>query len=102
MTKNHFFDQPLKNKQEAYEKLIEISRNNDYTTENLLDFSYYQNYYNLIGTDFSSQTNAMILQQVNFVGKLEEDDGVTMFFVVESSKKYSKHFFRFINCNRII
>ena len=33
-----FFDQPVKNKQEAYEKLIEISRNDDYTTGNLLDY----------------------------------------------------------------
>ena len=34
-----FFDQSVKNKQEAYEKRIELSRNDDYTTENLLDFS---------------------------------------------------------------
>ena len=32
-----FFDQPGKNKQEAYEKLIEISRNDDYKTGNLSD-----------------------------------------------------------------
>ena len=30
-----FFDQPVKNKQEASEKLIERSGNNDYTTGNL-------------------------------------------------------------------
>ena len=36
-----FFDQPVKNKQEADEKLIEISRSDGYTTENLLDFSYH-------------------------------------------------------------
>ena len=35
-----FFDQPVKNKQ----KLTEMSRNDDYTTGNLLDFSYHQNY----------------------------------------------------------
>ena len=35
---NAFFDQPVKNKQEAYEKLIEMSRNDAYTTGNLLDF----------------------------------------------------------------
>ena len=29
-----FFDVPIKNKREAYEKLVEISRNNDYTTGN--------------------------------------------------------------------
>ena len=28
-----FFDQPVKNKQDAYEKLIEMSINDDYTTE---------------------------------------------------------------------
>ena len=34
------FDFPVKNEEEAYEKIIEISNNNDYTTGNLLDFSY--------------------------------------------------------------
>ena len=32
------FDQPVKNKQEAYEKLIEMSKNDDCTTGNLLDY----------------------------------------------------------------
>ena len=78
-----FFDQPVKNKQEAYEKPIEMSRNDDYTTGNLLDFSYYQNYYKLIGIYLSRQTNTSIPHQINFVGKLEEDDGATMFFISE-------------------
>ena len=34
-----FFDQSVKNKQEAYEKPVEMSRNNDYTTGNLLDYN---------------------------------------------------------------
>ena len=29
-----FFDVPVKSKEEAYEKIIEISKNNDYTTGN--------------------------------------------------------------------
>ena len=33
-----FFDQHIKHKQEANEKLFKMSRNNDYTTENLLDY----------------------------------------------------------------
>ena len=33
------FDLPVKNKEEAYEKIIEVSNNNDYTTGNLLDFA---------------------------------------------------------------
>ena len=35
-----FFDLPVKNEEEAYEKIIEMSNNNDYTTGNLLDFGY--------------------------------------------------------------
>ena len=57
-----FFDQLVKNNQEAYEKLIEMSWNNEYTTGNLLDFSYHQNYYKLIGKDLSRQTNTSIPQ----------------------------------------
>ena len=33
-----FFNQHIKHKQEANEKLVKMSRNNDYTTENLLDY----------------------------------------------------------------
>ena len=40
-----FFNQSVKNKHEAYEKLVEISRNNDNTTQNLLDYLYHQKYY---------------------------------------------------------
>ena len=44
-----FFDQPLKNKQEPYEKFIKISRNDGYITRNLLGYLYHQKYYKLIG-----------------------------------------------------
>ena len=30
-----FFDSPIKNKEEVYEKIVEMSRNNDYTAGNL-------------------------------------------------------------------
>ena len=36
-----FFDQSVKNKQEAHEKRIEMSRNDNYTRGNLLGFSYH-------------------------------------------------------------
>ena len=36
-----FFDQQLNNKQEAYEKLIKMSRNDDYTIGNLFDYLYH-------------------------------------------------------------
>ena len=82
-----FFGQPIKNKPEVYEKLIEMSRNDNYTTGNLLDYLYHQKYHKLIGTDLSRQTNTSIPQQINFVGKFERDDGVTMIFVAEKQQK---------------
>ena len=35
------FDQSVKDKQEAYEKLVEMSKNDDCTTGNLLDCLYH-------------------------------------------------------------
>ena len=55
-----FFEQPVKKKQEAYEKLVEMSRNNNYTTGNLLDYLYHQKYHKLIGIDLSRQANTSI------------------------------------------
>ena len=86
----NFFDQAVKRKQEANEKLVGIPKNNDYATEKLLDYCYDQNYFKLIGTDLSSQTNTSIRQQIIFTGKLEEDDGATVFFLwLKSCKKLS-------------
>ena len=39
-----FYDQPIKNKQEVYKKLVEVSGNDDYATGNLLDYLYHQKY----------------------------------------------------------
>ena len=41
-----FFDLPIKTEEEAYEKIIDISRNNEYTTSNLLDYDYFKNIIN--------------------------------------------------------
>ena len=37
-----FFDLPVKHEEEAYEKIMEQSNNNDYATGNLLDFALFQ------------------------------------------------------------
>ena len=50
-----FFDLPIKTEDETYEKIIDISRNNEYTTGNLLDYDYFKNYYKLIANDLSKQ-----------------------------------------------
>ena len=36
-----FFDLPIKTEEETYEKFIDIGRNNEYTTGNLLGFDYF-------------------------------------------------------------
>ena len=75
----------IKNKEETYEKIIEISKNSDYTTGNLLDYEYFSNHYRLIAIYLSKQIeleNLDLKQQINFIGKLEEDYGATMFFIV--------------------
>ena len=40
-----FFDLPVKIAEKAYEKVIDMSNNNDYTTGNLLDFACYKKNY---------------------------------------------------------
>ena len=52
-----FFDTLIKNKEEGYGKIIEIERNNDYTTSNLLDYEYFLKQYKLIEIDLSKQTD---------------------------------------------
>ena len=41
-----FFDLSIKTEEEVYEKIIDISRNNEYTTGNLLDYDYFKNIIN--------------------------------------------------------
>ena len=50
------FDLPVKNEEEGYEKNIDMSNNNDYTTGNLLGFGSCKENYKLIATDLSKQT----------------------------------------------
>ena len=88
-----FFYVPVKDK-EANEKIIEISKNSDYTTGNLLDYEYFSKHYKLIAIDLSKQIeleNSDLKQQINFIGKLE-DDRATMFFIIEKSEETTFEF----------
>ena len=67
--KKIFFDLPVKNEEEASEKIIDMSNNNDCTTGNLLDFAYFKENYRLIAIDLSKQTKLKDPQQINFIGK---------------------------------
>ena len=89
-----FFDVPVQNKEEAYEKIMSISKNNDYTTDNLLDYEHFSKHYKLIAIDSSKQTeleNSNLKQQINFIGKLE-DDRATIFFITKKSEETTFEF----------
>ena len=83
---------PVKNEEEAYKKIIEMSNNNDYITGNLLDFAYFQEHYKLIAIDLSKQTKLKDPQQISFIGKLSNNLGATMFFINEKSEETTFNF----------
>ena len=85
---------PVQNEEEAYEKIIEISKTSDYTTGNLLDYQYFSKRYKLIAIDLSKQIeleNPGLREQINFIGKLE-DDRATMFSIIEKSEETTFEF----------
>ena len=83
-----FFDLPIKTEEEAYEKIIDISRNNEYTTGNLLDYDYFKKYYKLIAIDLSKQQvlqeNEDLIQQINFIGRFEE--AANVFIIIQKKE----------------
>ena len=87
-----FFDLPVKNEEETYEKIMNMSNNNDYTTGNLLDFAYFKENFKLIATYFSKQTKLKDLQQISFTSKLLNRHGATMFFIKEKSEETTFNF----------
>ena len=60
-----------KNEEKAYEKTIEMSKNSDCITGNLLDFAYFKENNRLIAIDFSQQTKLKDSQKINFIGRLK-------------------------------
>ena len=86
---------PIKNKEEAYKQIIKSGRNNDYTTGSLLDYEYFSKHYKLIAIDLTKQTeleNPDLKQQINFIGRLERNEGATMFLIIEKSEETTFEF----------
>ena len=55
-----------------------------------MDYEYFSNHYKLITKGLSKQIeieNSGLKQQINFIGKLEEDNGATLFFIIEKSRE---------------
>ena len=88
---NPFFELPVKNIEETYEKISQISDDNGYFTRgNLLDFNYFKEHYKMIAIDLSKQValeNKDTKQQFNFIGTLDRDEGATMFFIIEKQEE---------------
>ena len=84
-----FFDLPIKTKEETYEKIIDITRNNEFTTGNSSDYDYFKKHYKLITIDLSKQQvlqeNEDLIQQINFIGRLEE--AANVFIIIEKKEK---------------
>ena len=98
----NLFDVPIKSKEETYEKIIEMSKDSDYTTGDLLDYEYFSKHYKLIAIYLSKQIeleNPDLKQQINFIGKLE-DDRATMFLMIEKLEETTFEFLQ--NCVSII
>ena len=64
-----------------------------YVLNNLLDFAYFKENYRLIAIDLSKQTKLKDPQQINFTGKLEDqNNGATMLFIIEKSEETTFEF----------
>ena len=85
-------------KKKHMKKIIDISRNNEYTTGNLLDYDYFKKFYKLIAIDLSKKQvlheNEDLIQQVNFIGRL--DEAANVFIIIEKKEhtilKFSQNF----------
>ena len=68
----NFFDQPINNMIKTYENIRKTTtgRGDDYTTGCLLDYTYFEKYYKMIGIDLSKQqaldADPKATQQINF------------------------------------
>ena len=78
-----FFELPVKNMEETYQKIIDMGYNDDYTVGNLIDFEYFKQHYKLTAINLSKQKELEpdIMQQINFIGLLEQQ--ATLFVIIE-------------------
>ena len=78
-----FYEIPIKN-EETYKAIIELIRNDLLRTGNEFNFEYFREYYKLIAIDLSKQKSDLKNQQINLIGKIEQN--ATIFFIVEEKE----------------
>ena len=78
---------------DAYEIICKIKagQGDDYTTGCLLEYNYFKKYYKMIAISLSKQqaldADPKAIQQINFTGNLEQDNGGTIFSIMEEAKE---------------
>ena len=79
------FDQPIKNNK------VTTGQGNDYTTDCLLDYTYFKKYYKMIAIDLSKQqaldADPKAIQQINFTANLNRAGNKRFYFVLEQAKE---------------
>ena len=87
----NFYDQPINDSIKQYDEIRKIStgQGDDYTTDCLLDFSYFEKNYRLIAADLSKQkalgADSRVIQQIIFTGKASK--GVKIYYILQKSKE---------------
>ena len=80
-----FFDQPVKNNKITYENIRKIAtgQGDDYTTDCLLDYIYFKDYYKMIAVDLSKQqalnADPKAILQINFTANLNRDENTRVY-----------------------
>ena len=97
----NFYDQPINGSIKQYDDIRKIStgQGDDYTTDSLLDFAYFEKNYRLIAVDLSKQkaldADSRAIQQIIFTGKIkatEANTRVIIYYILEQSKETKLEF----------
>ena len=76
-----FYEIPIRNKEETYKAITEMIEDGNFRKGNEFSYEYFCTHYKLIAIDLSKQKSNLEDQQINFIGKLEQD--ATIFFIIE-------------------
>ena len=88
-----FFDQAVKTNLRTFDNIRKIGIGQGYYYSNgcLLDCNYFKGYYEMIAIELSKQqaldADPKAIQKINFIVNLEQDNGATMFFIIDKAKE---------------
>ena len=88
----NFFDQTVKNKV-TYENIRKIAtgQGDDYTTDCLLDYTYFKDSYKIIAIDLSKQqalyADPRANQQIIFTVNLDREGNIRIYFILEEARE---------------